>query len=132
MADIPTVKSRRITRDKLATFLGSHELIKAFENLIEDVVVTIPEAVAAEAEDMDTVLKAGAFSRQAAPVPQTNDDAASLMAAQLFARPAPVAPPQRGDIEPIIEAQLFARQAPSPQAAPDASSVILAAQIFGA
>lgn len=43
MASRPAVKTTPITRDKLATFLGSHELIKAFENIVQDVSVIIPD-----------------------------------------------------------------------------------------
>lgn len=109
MADAPIVKSRRVTRDKLAAVFKSHELIKAFEDLIDDVSVTLPDAVEAEADNADTVLKAASFSRQPAPAPSMNNDAAGVMSAQLFAR-----------------------QAPAPAPAPDAASGILAAQIFGA
>lgn len=39
------VKTRKLTRNKLATFLSNQELIKAFENLTEDVSTTIPGAM---------------------------------------------------------------------------------------
>ena len=46
MPERPIVKTRRITRDKLAQFLPSHELIKAFEDMSSDVSTTIPDAIA--------------------------------------------------------------------------------------
>lgn len=109
MADAPIVKSRRVTRDKLAAIFKSHELIKAFENLIDDVSVAIPAAVGAEADNADTVLKAASFSRQPAPAPSMNNDTVDIMAAQLFAR-----------------------QVPTPAVPSDTASAILASQIFGA
>ncbi len=42
MADVMQIKTRRLTRAQLAQFLPTHELIKAFENLVSDVVETIP------------------------------------------------------------------------------------------
>lgn len=41
-----TVRTQKLTRDKLASFLPNHELIKALENLTADVSVTIPDLVA--------------------------------------------------------------------------------------
>lgn len=40
------VRVSRLTRNKLAEFLPNHELIRDFELLVQDVGVTIPEAVA--------------------------------------------------------------------------------------
>jgi hypothetical protein len=45
MADIP-VKTRRITRDKLAAIAnGNPELIRLLESLTSDVIVTLPDAI---------------------------------------------------------------------------------------
>lgn len=49
MADM-LLKTRRLTRDKLASFLGNQELIKAFENLQEDVASTLPDAAVSAAQ----------------------------------------------------------------------------------
>lgn len=84
MADAPIVKSRRITRDKLAAVFKSHEMIKAFEDLIEDVRVTMPDAVEAVADDADTVLKASSFSRQSPTMPPVPDAASGILATQIF------------------------------------------------
>lgn len=45
MADRPAVTSQPITRDKLATFLKSHELIKAFENMLKDIRQVLPDSI---------------------------------------------------------------------------------------
>lgn len=73
MASRPAVKVRPITRDKLATFLGSHELITAFENLVEDVATTIPDdtetlsiAVDAAQETADGAIVSAAAARSVA------------------------------------------------------------------
>lgn len=44
MASSIPIKTRRLTRDKIAAILKSQELIKAFENIIEDVTVTLPDS----------------------------------------------------------------------------------------
>ena len=51
MADRPDVNTRRITRDKLAQFLNSQELIKAFENISKDVGEVLPDAIADATHD---------------------------------------------------------------------------------
>jgi hypothetical protein len=43
MVSVP-VKTKAVTRDKLAQFLQNHELIKLFENLAQDVSTTLPTA----------------------------------------------------------------------------------------
>lgn len=48
-----SVSTRPLTRDKLAQFLKSHELIKAFENLTADVSAALPEAIDAIVLDID-------------------------------------------------------------------------------
>lgn len=50
MADRPAVRTRPITREKLAQFLPSQELIKAFEALAQDVGTTLPDAVLSASE----------------------------------------------------------------------------------
>jgi hypothetical protein len=45
MAERPQVKTKPVTRDKLAAFLPNHELIRAFENLTRDVSEVLPDAV---------------------------------------------------------------------------------------
>lgn len=52
----PAVRSQQLTRDKLAEFLKSHELIKAFENLSYDVSQTLPDAAALDSEIAEDAL----------------------------------------------------------------------------
>jgi hypothetical protein len=109
MADLPTVKTKRITRDKLAQFLPSHELIKAFENLSEDVAETLPDAISGAAVD-----------------------AGSVIASMSFTRPIATPPAPDGDAGQVIAGAAFARQVQQPAAPDDTASQILATQIFGA
>lgn len=109
MADRPNVKTRLITRDKLAQFLPSHELIKAFENMSQDVAETIPDAIESASVDTGTVLASVAFARPVAAPPAAPADSGQVLAAKAFARPAQ-----------------------QPKVPDDTSSLILASQIFGA
>lgn len=83
MADRPSVRTKRLSRDKLATFLKSHELIKAFEHIAVDVGETLPDAIADFAQDSGSVLAARSFTR---PIPQLppEDAASQILAAQIF------------------------------------------------
>lgn len=45
MATGLNVRTRAITRDKLTAALKNHELVKAFENLTQDVSQTLPDAI---------------------------------------------------------------------------------------
>lgn len=40
-----TVRTKRLTREKLASVFPNHEMVKAFESLTEDVGVSIPDAI---------------------------------------------------------------------------------------
>lgn len=42
---MPDVRTRVVTRDTLRRALGNHEMIRAFEALVEDVGTTLPGAV---------------------------------------------------------------------------------------
>lgn len=57
-----TLRTRKITRDKLASFLPSHELIKAFENLIQDVEEVVPETNISQ-DTADSALSEAAAAR---------------------------------------------------------------------
>lgn len=59
MADPIAVATRQVTRDKLAQFLKSQELIKLFENLTQDVSVTVPEALDTISAVADQALATG-------------------------------------------------------------------------
>lgn len=94
--DIP-VKSRRLTRNKLASFLGNQELIKAFENLTHDVIETLPDAITEitdQIEDQATTANSRAAMVQALAV-------LALEAARLISEgppPTPVEPMQFDDM----------------------------------
>lgn len=53
-----TIKTQTATREKLASFLPSHELVKMMENLTSDVSLTIPELVALAQAAADAALAA--------------------------------------------------------------------------
>lgn len=91
MAD-PIILTRRLTRDKLASFLGSHELIKAFEALQQDVAETLP-SVAVEAQDTAN----GAYELAARALQLAG---LALVYAQDGGDDAAVVPGPRGDIGP--------------------------------
>lgn len=128
MPDRPNVMTRKVTRDKLASFLKSQELIKFIESLQTDVTETLPNSIV-----------------------DISSDAQLLLAASLFAPRAQISPDVRGDqfiavrrdaqgyqltlsAEQLVAALLpylpRAQQARSVLLSPDAST-ILATQIFG-
>lgn len=84
----PAVRSQQLTRDKLAEFLKSHELIKAFENLSYDVSQTLPDAVQIDAEAIeqaqltaDAALLGAAAAQGSADTAQATADSAVTQAA---------------------------------------------------
>lgn len=86
MADRPIVKTRRLTRDKLSTFLKSLEMIKAFENLTSDVGTTLPDAIEGISQDAGNVLAVGAFGSRP-PMHhelQNEGEANRVLAGQIF------------------------------------------------
>lgn len=112
MADRPDVKTRRLTREKLAKFLPNHETIKAFENITEDLADTLPDAISGVAENADTVLAVDAFRRRA-PVPaaiaQDGTDAGAILAGDAFRRRAPphTVVGRESDASSILATQIF-------------------------
>jgi len=107
MADTPIIKTKRITREKLATVFKNHELIKAFENLQDDVVSALPEAIAESSTDADSVLGTGAFMRQPHHVPDILDDAQRVMTAAVFIPRAPHTPSFDDEAGRILATQIF-------------------------
>lgn len=94
--------TRRITRDKLALFLKdsdgrpNHELIKAFENLMEDTIQN-GEALPVEIEDLRRLIQESALDGGAARI----DAMAALaiaIAAQNLAAAVAVSPTQQPDV----------------------------------
>lgn len=84
MADRPPVKTQRLTRDKLAQFLPTHELIKAFENLSADVSETLPDAIEGATVDAGSMLSTASFARQPATPPTFHNAASDILAGQIF------------------------------------------------
>jgi hypothetical protein len=84
MADRPVVRTRLITRDKLAQFLPSHELIKAFEDLASDVSKTLPDAIEGTTVDSSSLLATVAFARPPATPPVFQNAASDILAGQIF------------------------------------------------
>lgn len=104
-----TIKTKRLTRQKLAEFLPNQEAIKAFENLQEDVMETIPVIV----ED-------------------TASNANNLVAADMFRAKAPVLMPSAADSQSLQAAAIFLPHMQQHAQPPDDARNILATQIFGA
>lgn len=84
----PAVRSQQLTRDKLAEFLKSHELIKAFENLSYDVSQTLPDAVQIDSEAIeqaqltaDAAVLGAAAAQGSADTAQATADSAVTQAA---------------------------------------------------
>ncbi len=109
MAERPLVKTRPITREKLATFLPTHELIKAFENLSADVSETLPDAIEGASVDASTVIAGSMFQprRDPAPAPDV-DSVAAVMAGAAFQprNPQPPAEPPSA-LQTILSTQIF-------------------------
>lgn len=84
MADRPAVKTQRIGRDKLAQFLPTHELIKAFENISTDVSETLPDAIEGAAVDSNSLIATVAFARPPASPPVFHNSASDILAGQIF------------------------------------------------
>lgn len=70
------LQTRRLTRDKLAAFLTSHEAIKAFEALTTDVGETIGQAIDASTAAADAAMLAAQTAQVLA------DEVATLLATQ--------------------------------------------------
>lgn len=83
MADRPPVQSQRLTRDKIALISKNLEIIKAFENLIRDVSVVLPDTVV---QDRQAIENAQETADQA-----VIDAAAALSAANLASAAAALA-----------------------------------------
>jgi hypothetical protein len=110
MAERPPVKTRPITRGKLSSFLPTHELIKAFENLSEDVSQTLPDAIEGSSVDASTVIAGAMFQQRQPPMPAPSIDS----------------------VDAVMAGAAFQPRTPTPPAEPpSALQTILANQIFG-
>lgn len=128
--DKPAVMSKRVTRTDLWSFLKNHRLVKAFEDVQNDVIDTIPAVIQGAAEDASNVLANEAFLPRP-PIPAPQDSAGNTVAAQVFApRLQSVPSSQSNSVSDAIGGQIFAPR-PIPSVAPDQANVILMTQIFG-
>ena len=89
MAERPPVQTKALTREKIAHIFKSHELIKAFENMIRDVSVVLPDATIQDREAIEQAqLRADAayslaqFATEAAHLAQLAANAAQQLAGQ--------------------------------------------------
>jgi len=104
MVSAVPVLTRKITRNKLAEFLDNHELIKAFENLTQDVGTTLPDAIGTNTDAIaesqataDTALAASVAARAIA-------DYVGALVEALMQGPPPTLP--RDDVDERILAIL--------------------------
>lgn len=139
MAERPPVKTKKLTRDKLAKFLPNHESIKAFEDVVSDVSETLPDAIGGLTESADTVISGEVFRRRSdpPPVPGGASDAGQILAVEAFRRRSPqaAAVAQDGsDLGQVLAIETFRRRAqPAPVVGAESdASAILATQVFGA
>lgn len=133
MADRPNVKTRVITRDRLATFLQSPEMIRAFELLFRDVQITLPDAIEAIGVDFNGILAGSMFAPRVPPIQfPAADNESALLAAEAFLHRAPAAAPlvAKGASE-VLETAAFMPAPTMPYMPDDATSKVLATQIFG-
>lgn len=86
MSDVPDVFTHRnLPRNELDKFFHNNPRIrKAFEDLLLDVGVTLPDAIGAQAENSQVVLALRTFTPPPPPPPPPNNDAAGILAAQIF------------------------------------------------
>lgn len=111
MSKVPVVfTSQGVPRTELATFFrGNPRLVKAFEDLLKDVSITLPDAIGGSSEDASSVLAQNSFRPPVQPLA------------------APTAP----DVRQTLAQASFARAQPPAQPVNDAAGLILAGQIFG-
>lgn len=109
MASKPALLSRLLTRNKLAEVFKNHEIIKAFENLFQDVTATIPDAIQESSADADSVLTSQAFLPRVPTFPLSDKaDADGVLAMQSFLPPAPFNQPRDDENESrILASQIF-------------------------
>lgn len=110
--------TRPVTRNKLAQFLSSQELIKAFENLTADVSSTLPDAINSGVADAGRA-QATADNALAAATLATAISGYIRKAIESLAAAPPQAPVQRQD--------LFSGPPPAPSPQPDLLGKLLGA-----
>ena len=109
MSDTPKVETKRnLPRNELDQFFrGNPRVRKAFEDLLLDVGVTLPEAIGEASDSSSSVLAQRAFSQPSAQIPQPVDDAARMLVAAAFARSQPPAQPVNDVAGLILAGQIF-------------------------
>lgn len=111
MSDVAVRSNAGVPRAELRAAFGNNpRLIKAFEDLLQAVGVTLPDTIVSTAQDVSAVLTQASFL---APAQQ---------------RTAPTAP----EVGQALAQASFARPQPPAQPVNDAAGQFLAGQIFGA
>lgn len=79
------IRTTRLLREELAQFLPNHRAIKAFENVAEDILNTLPDAIEQQPSEATSVLANMAFLPPPQPhAPVNHSDAQPILAAQIF------------------------------------------------
>lgn len=110
MSEVPVVfTSQSVPRTELANFFrGNPRLVKAFEDLLKDVSITLPDAIGGASEDTSSILAQGAFHPRAQPLAApTMPDAGQMLAQALFARAQPPVQPVNDGADSILAGQIF-------------------------
>lgn len=85
MSDIPSVLTRvsQLRKDLLQVFGGNMRLVRALEDLFEDVAKNLPDAIGGVSEEASSVLTNATFAPRPC-APAALDPAADILAAQIF------------------------------------------------
>ena len=85
MSDIPNVLTRvsQLRKDLLQVFGGNMRLVRALEDLFEDVAKNLPDAIGGVSEEASSVLTSATFAPRPR-APAAPDPAADILAAQIF------------------------------------------------
>ena len=108
MAEKPATVSRRLQRRVLEQFLPNPRAIKEFDALSQDVVDTLPDAIAGIGSDADSVLQISSFQNPRTPAMQSPAQADAILAGALFQQHLPLQPPvSEDDAKRILAGQIF-------------------------
>jgi hypothetical protein len=88
MADRPAVKTQHVRRDELAAVLVSPRLVKAFENMADDVSQTLPDAAKATAQAASRAQARADAAKDAAEAAQADATEALTLIDELDGEPA--------------------------------------------
>lgn len=84
MAERPEVLSKRVTRADLAEFLPNSRAIRAFENMVQDLTQTLPDAIENSSADADSLLAVATFVAPPSLPPTFHNAASDMLAGQIF------------------------------------------------